>query len=38
MNRISESSSESNYFIFFEDYEEEQFDEFVGVVLRAFKC
>ncbi|WP_247256957.1 hypothetical protein [Pseudomonas moorei] len=33
MFRFSESSSETNHFIFFDDYEEERFEEFVNVVL-----
>ncbi|MBD9609913.1 hypothetical protein IB245_00205 [Pseudomonas sp. PDM02] len=32
---VSESCSESNRFMFFEGYEEERFEEFVDVVLRA---
>lgn len=35
MVRVSESSSETNYFIFFDEYEEERFEEFVSLVLRA---
>lgn len=35
MFRFSESSSETNNFIFFDDYEEERFEEFVSVVLRT---
>ncbi|MHC8291286.1 hypothetical protein ACYZUD_31665 [Pseudomonas sp. XS1P51] len=35
MNSVSESSSDSNHFIFFSDYEKERFDEFVDVLLRA---
>ncbi|WP_434677052.1 hypothetical protein J3P77_12995 [Pseudomonas sp. R1-18] len=35
MFRFSESSSETNNFIFFDDYEEERFEEFVSVVLKT---
>ncbi|MEA9976448.1 MULTISPECIES: hypothetical protein [unclassified Pseudomonas] len=35
MFRFSESSSETNHFIFFDDYEEEKFEEFVSVVLKT---
>lgn len=35
MFRISESSSETNHFIFFDDYEEERFEGFVNIVLRV---
>lgn len=35
MFRLSESDSETNHFIFFDEYEEENFEEFVSVVLRA---
>lgn len=35
MFRFSESSSETNHFIFFDDYEEERFEEFVNVVLET---
>jgi len=35
MNRVTESSTETNHFIFFEDYEEERFEEFVDVVIEA---
>ena len=33
MNGFSESTSEDSHFIFFNDYEEERFDEFVEFVL-----
>lgn len=35
MFRFSESNSETSHFIFFEDYEEERFEEFVSVVLKT---
>ena len=35
MFRFSELSSETNHFIFFDDYEEERFEEFVSVFLKA---
>jgi hypothetical protein len=37
MFRFSESSSETNHFIFFDDYEEERFEEFVSVVLKTLR-
>jgi hypothetical protein len=37
MFRFSELSSETNYFIFFDDYEEERFEEFVSVVLKTLR-
>lgn len=38
MNRFSESSSEFSHFVFFHEYEEERFEEFVGVVLKALNA
>lgn len=35
MFRFSESSSETNHFIFFDNYEEERFKEFVSFVLKT---
>lgn len=37
MFRFSKSSSETNHFIFFDDYEEERFEEFVSVVLKTLR-
>lgn len=37
MFRFSESGPETNYFIFFDDYEEERFEEFVSVVLKTLR-
>lgn len=38
MSRFSESSSESNYFIFFNEYEEEHFEKFIEIVLRTLNA
>ncbi|MFG0413483.1 hypothetical protein [Ectopseudomonas khazarica] len=38
MNRFSESTSEVRHFIFFNEYEEESFEEFVGVVLNTLNA
>jgi len=38
MNRFSESSTEFSHFIFFNEYEEEDFEDFVGVVLRTLNA
>lgn len=37
MNCFSESSSELGHFVYFNEYEEERFEEFVGVVLKKTK-
>lgn len=33
MNKVSESSSDTNHFIFFNEYEEDRFEEFVDIIL-----
>ncbi|WP_146206220.1 hypothetical protein [Pseudomonas sp. OV226] len=38
MNCFSESSSDFSYFVFFHEYEEESFEQFVGVVLRTLNA
>lgn len=38
MNRFSESSTDFSYFIFFHEYEEEDFEEFVGVILKVLNA
>lgn len=38
MNRYSESTSEVRHFIFFNEYEEESFEEFVSVVLNTLNA
>lgn len=38
MNRFSESSSELGNFVYFNEYEEERFEEFVGVVLKKLNA
>jgi len=38
MNRFSESSNEFSCFVFFNEYEEYEFEEFVSVVLRSLNA
>ncbi|WP_460136274.1 hypothetical protein [Pseudomonas sp. S1_E04] len=37
MSGISGSNSESNHFVFFEEYDDKRFDAFVDVALRVLK-
>lgn len=38
MRKLSESASECGHFVFFNEYDEERFDEFVDYVLPAMNA